>query len=79
MARRIGRTLCIPADWSHGPAPASGRNGEMRGRAMERVRSFLVAALAGVLLLTMYFLTGAVPILGAVLILAWLYGWPFAL
>ena len=51
----------------------------MRGRAMERIRSFLVAALAGVLLLTMYFLTGAVPILGAVLILAWLYGWPFAL
>ncbi len=46
---------------------------------MERIRSFLVAALAGVLLLTMYFLTAAVPIFGAVLALAWLYGWPFAL
>ncbi|MCY3672967.1 MAG: hypothetical protein OXH14_18055 [Alphaproteobacteria bacterium] len=46
---------------------------------MERIRSFLVVVLAGTLLLTMYFLTGAIPIVGAVLILAWLYGWPFAL
>ena len=46
---------------------------------MEKIRSVLVDALAGVLLLTMYFLTGAIPIVGAVLILAWLYEWPFAL